>query len=151
MSEASLTNDSATISTPSFRPQRKSASSFSDRAGTFTATPGRLIPLLFETRPGISTSVVTVVSDTATALSLTLPSSIRRKSPTFTSPGRPLKVVPQMLTSPSISSVVILKVAPFSSFTGPSLNLVKRIFGPWRSTKTPTGLSRSLAAFRTSR
>jgi superfamily II DNA/RNA helicase len=31
------------MSTPSFRPQRRSSSSFSESAGTFTATPGRLI------------------------------------------------------------------------------------------------------------
>ena len=43
------TNDSAMRSAPARRPQRRSASSFSDSAGTLTATPGRLMPLLFET------------------------------------------------------------------------------------------------------
>ena len=43
------TNDRAMRSAPMRRPQRRSASSFSERAGTLTATPGRLMPLLFET------------------------------------------------------------------------------------------------------
>ena len=70
--------------------QRRSASSFSDMAGTETATPGRLMPLLLETGPGTVTTQVTSVSVTSTALRPTLPSSIRIWSPTFTSPGRPL-------------------------------------------------------------
>ncbi|CAB4616297.1 unannotated protein [freshwater metagenome] len=130
MSEAFRTKESAIMSAPSFSAQRRSASSFSESAGTFTATPGKLIPLLLDTIPATSTTVVTVRSSTWVARRPTLPSSIRSSSPTFTSPGRPLKVVPQMFTSPSTLSIVILKVAPFSSMTGPSLNLSKRIFGP---------------------
>ena len=53
------TNESAMRSAPSSRPQRRSSSSFSESAGTFTATPGRLMPLLFETGPATMTSVVT--------------------------------------------------------------------------------------------
>ena len=51
MSVALRTNDSAMMSAPRRSPQRRSASSFSDSAGTLTATPGRLMPLLFETGP----------------------------------------------------------------------------------------------------
>ena len=51
MSSASRTKDSAIMSAPRRSPQRRSASSFSDRAGTLTATPGRLMPLLLETTP----------------------------------------------------------------------------------------------------
>ncbi len=53
------TKESATRSAPRRRPQRRSASSLSDSAGTFTATPGRLMPLLFETVPATMTSVRT--------------------------------------------------------------------------------------------
>ena len=100
MSDALRTKDSAMMSAPSLIAQRRSSSSFSERAGTFTATPGRLIPLLLLTGPGTSTTVVTVVAVTSVARNPTLPSSISSWSPTLTSPGRPLKVVPQMLTSP---------------------------------------------------
>ena len=149
MSEAFLTNESAIMSTPTLSAQRRSSSSFSDKAGTFTATPGKLMPLLFETSPAISTSVVTVVLETSVARRRTFPSSISRKSPILTSSGKPLKVVPQMLTSPSTSSIVILKVAPFARWTGPSLNFARRILGPWRSTKIPIDLPESKAALRT--
>ena len=100
ISEALRTNESAIMSTPRRIPQRRSSSSFSESAGTFTATPGRLMPLLFETGPGTSTTVVTVVAFTSVARRVTLPSSMRSRSPGFTSPGNPLKVVPQMFTSP---------------------------------------------------
>ena len=145
MSDAFLTNERAIMSTPSRIPQRRSSSSFSLNAGTFTATPGRLIPLLLLITPGTSTTVVTDLSSTAVALSPTFPSSIRRTSPTLTSPGSPLKVVEQMFTSPWMSSTVIVKVEPFTKVTGPSANLPKRIFGPCRSTKIPKGLLRSAA------
>lgn len=81
MSAALRTNDSAMMSAPSLRPQRRSASSFSDSAGTLTATPGRLMPLLLETGPATTTSVVTTLPSTSTTRTRTLPSSIRRKSP----------------------------------------------------------------------
>ena len=151
MSEAFRTKDRAIMSTPRRIAQRRSSSSFSESAGTLTATPGRLIPLLFDTNPAMSTTVVTVSSVTSVARRVTLPSSIRSKSPTFTSPHRPLKVVPQMSLVPSTSLIVILKTSPFSSMCGPLTNLAKRIFGPCRSTKIPTGLSRSAAAFLTVR
>ena len=56
MSVASRTNDSAIRSTPRRRAQRRSSSSFSHSAGTLTATPGRLMPLLLETGPPTITS-----------------------------------------------------------------------------------------------
>ena len=70
--------------------------------------------MLFDTSPAISTSVVTVVLETSVARRRTFPSSISRMSPTFTSSGKPLKVVPHMVTSPTTSSIVILKVAPLA-------------------------------------
>ena len=89
-SPAWRTKLSAMKSTPRLSAQRRSSVSFSDSAGTDTATPGRLMPLLLETLPGTTTSVTTSVSSTETTFSRTLPSSIRSGSPGFTSPGRPL-------------------------------------------------------------
>ncbi len=136
-SDALRTKLSAMKSTPSRRAQRRSAVSFSDRAGTETATPGRLMPLLLETLPGTTTSVTTSVSSTDVTSRRTLPSSMSNGSPGFTSPGRPLYVVPQCSTSPTTSRVVIVNVAPFLSLTGPSPKVSRRIFGPWRSAKMP--------------
>ena len=63
-SVALRTKLSAMKSTPRRSAQRRSSVSFSDSAGTETATPGRLIPLLLETLPGTTTSVTTSVSST---------------------------------------------------------------------------------------
>ena len=102
------------MSAPSLRPQRRSASSFSDSAGTLTATPGRLMPLLFDTGPATTTSVVTTLPSTSTTRTRTLPSSISRKSPGLTSAGRPLNVVEQISLVPMMSSVVIRKMSPWA-------------------------------------
>ncbi len=61
-STALRTKDSATRSTPIRRAKRRSSSSFSDRAGTLTAIPGRLRPLWLEIAPPTSTRVITSVS-----------------------------------------------------------------------------------------
>ena len=95
---ASRTKLSAMKSTVRCSANRRSSMSFSDSAGTDTATPGRLMPLLLLTLPPTSTSVCTSVpSTTPVTRSRILPSSIRSGSPTFTSPGRPLYVVPQIV------------------------------------------------------
>ncbi len=90
---ADRTNDSAMMSAPSLRAQRRSSWSFSDSAGTETATPGRFRPLLFDTGPATSTRVTTRGPSTAVTRTSTLPSSMRIGSPTRASPGRPLCVV----------------------------------------------------------
>ncbi len=64
--------------------------SFSDMAGTLTATPGRLIPLLLEMTPPSTVSVTMSVAVTSTARRQTLPSSMSSRSPALTSPGIPL-------------------------------------------------------------
>ena len=89
MSSAVRTNDSAIMSTRIRSAQRRSALSFSDIAGTDTATPGRLMPLLFDSVPPSSTWHTTSVSVTDVAISAILPSSMRMRSPALTSPGRP--------------------------------------------------------------
>ena len=89
MSSAVRTNDSAIMSTRIRSAQRRSSLSFSDIAGTDTATPGRLMPLLFDSVPPSSTWHTTSVSVTAVAIRASLPSSMRMRSPAVTSPGRP--------------------------------------------------------------
>ena len=118
--------------------QRRSSLSFSDSAGTLTATPGRLRPLWSLTLPPTSTRVVTSVSSTFTTRSRSLPSSTRIGSPSATSPGSPLYVVPQMVASPATSRVVITNSEPLASFTLPSAKVSSRILGPWRSAMMPT-------------
>ena len=90
MSSPERTKDSAMMSTPVRRAQRRSFSSFSVSAGTETAALGMLMPLWSETFPPITTRVVTVVAETSVASRRTLPSSISSRSPGRTSPGRPL-------------------------------------------------------------
>ncbi len=90
MSPALRTKESAIMSTPSSRANRRSSLSFSDRAGTLTAAPGRLIPLLFESTPPSTTTVFTRGPSTLTTSRAMTPSLIRIGSPGFTSPGRPL-------------------------------------------------------------
>ncbi len=149
MSEALRTKDSAIISTPLRSAQRRSEVSLSLIAGTLTATPGRLMPLLLLTSPPTTTLVTTSVSVTSTASSCSRPSSIRMVSPRLTSPGSPLKVVEQRSTVPWMSSTVMVKEAPFSSTSLPLVNRPRRIFGPWRSARTPTGRPTVFAAART--
>ncbi len=148
MSEASRTKLSAMRSAPRRRPQRRSASSLPESAGTLTATPGRLMPLMLLTAPPTSTVVVTRVPSVETTRSVTLPSSMSNGSPGFTSPGRPLYVVEQMSFVPRMSSTVMTKVSPKARSCGPSENLPSRIFGPCRSTRTATARPASSAAFR---
>ena len=55
------------MSTPFRSAQRRSSVSFSLIAGTLTATPGRLMPLLLLTGPPTTTLVITSVSVTSVA------------------------------------------------------------------------------------
>jgi hypothetical protein len=129
--------------------QRRSSTSFSERAGTDTATPGRLMPLLLLTRPPTSTVVWTSGPSTDVTRSRTFPSSMRIGSPVSTSPGRPSYVVAHCSLSPSTSRVVMVHACPVSSSTGPSPNSRSRIFGPCRSAKIPTPWPVSSLARRT--
>lgn len=89
-SSASRTKDRATMSQPIRRAKRRSSTSFSDSAGTFTAAPGRLMPLWSEITPPSMTTVLTRGPSISTTRSSTLPSLMRIWSPWETSPGRPL-------------------------------------------------------------
>ena len=151
MSSGPRTKLSATQSAPCARPQRRSARSFSVSAGTDTATPGRLMPLWSEIRPGTSTSVTTSVSVTTTARSRTRPSSMSNGSPGCTSPGRPVYEVLTIVSSPATSREVIVKRSPIpSAGFCPSAKVPTRILGPCRSSRTATGMPASSEARRSS-
>ncbi len=137
------------MSQPIRSANRRSSTSFSARAGTLTAAPGRLMPLWSEMTPPSMTIVRTRGPSTSVTRSSTLPSLIRTWSPLETSPGSPLYVVPQIVLSPGTSSVVMVNSSPRSSSTGPSANVSRRILGPWRSARTPTARPLSSAALRT--
>ena len=145
------TNDRATKSTVRCSANRRSSMSFSDSAGTLTATPGRLMPLLLLTGPPTTTSVTTSLPRTSLTRSRILPSSIRIGSPGLTSPGSPSYVVPQIVASPGTSRTVITNSWPCSRTWGPSANVSSRILGPCRSAKMPTPCPVSSAACRTRR
>ena len=107
--------------------QRRSSMSFSDSAGTLTATPGRLMPLWLLTLPPTSTRVVTsVVRRPSTTASRTLPSSIRIGSPGVDVAGQPVYVVPQIVASPGDVAGGDRELRrPASSLTGPSANVAE--------------------------
>ena len=149
ISAALRTNESAIMSTPCLRAQRKSEISFSESAGTLTATPGKLIPLLSLTVPASVTLVSTESEVTSKTSSPTLPSSIRIRSPILQSPGKPEYVVPQIVASPATSRVVIVNESPRCSSTGPDANRANLIFGPCKSARIPTPLPDSFEAART--
>ena len=137
------------MSAPMRRAQRKSAISFSDSAGTLTATPGKLKPLLSDTRPPSITRVTTRGPSTATTSRVIRPSSTSTRSPGCTSPGSPKYVVETMEASPGTTWVVTVNSAPTSSSTAPDAKRPSRIFGPCRSTRTPTPRPASSAPCRT--
>ena len=126
---ASRTKLSAMKSTLRCSAKRRSSMSFSDSAGTETATPGRLMPLWLLTLPPTSTSVRTSWPSTSVTRSRTLPSSMRIGSPTLTSPGSPSYVVPATWSSPGTSRVVMVHSWPRSSVTGPSAKVAEPDLG----------------------
>ena len=89
-SRAERTKLRAMKSTDRCRANRRSASSFAERAGTLTATPGRESPLLFDTSPPSTTRQVTSGPSTPTTVSAILPSSTSSRSPSLASLARSL-------------------------------------------------------------
>ena len=111
--------------------------SFSDSAGTETATPGRLIPLWLLTLPPTSTSVRTSVSSTT----LTQPDLAVVDEDRVTG----MHVAGQPLVRRAGDADVAGDVAgrdrpllPRRNVTGPSAESARRILRPWRSAKMPT-------------
>ncbi len=87
MSSAERTKESATRSTPRPSAKRRSSVSFSDSAGTLTATLGSETPLLLLTGPPSVTSTRMSLPVTSVTSTATRPSSISSRSPGFTSCG----------------------------------------------------------------
>ena len=113
-SAAERTKDSAMKSTDVRSAQRRSSLSFSDSAGHADGHAGQVEALVVadlagRPRRGWSRRC----RPPSTTRSRSLPSSTRIGSPSDTSPGRPLYVVPQIVASPSTSRVVITNSAPF--------------------------------------
>ena len=150
-SAAVRTKDNAIMSAPVRSAHLRSSMSLSDSAGTLTGTPGRLKPLLSETRPPSTTVVWTRGPSTFVTRSSIRPSSTRTRSPGWTSFGRPSCVVDTMVASPGTFSVVTMNSSPGSRRTGPSAKVPSRIFGPWRSTRIPTPRPVASDASRTAR
>ena len=133
---------------PACSAQRRSSMSFSLMAGTLTATPGRLMPLLLLTSPPTTTRVTTSVLGHLGRL---------QQQPAVVDQDRVagLDVAGQTLVGRRAafdragdSSVVIVKLAPFSSTSLPAAKRPSRIFGPCRSASTPTARPVAAAAAR---
>ena len=87
MSSGERTNDSATRSTPRRSAKRRSSASFSDSAGTETATFGSETPLWLETTPPSTIRQLMSLPVTPLTSSATRPSSTSSLSPALTSCG----------------------------------------------------------------
>jgi len=140
-SSALRTNDIATRSASSARPDRSSSSSREVRAGMGSAASGRLTPLPDETVPGTTTSR-TGRSPASTTTSSTAPSSIRTRWPTARCPSRSGNVTGRSPPSPTLT--LCLR----DSSTGPASS-PRRSLGPGRSTITPISRPAACAAART--
>ncbi len=123
--------------------------SFSDSAGTLTATFGSEMPLLLDTIPPSTTRQTMSLLLTPVTSTATLPSSMSNRSPGFTSRGSFLYVVDTRSAVPMMSSLVIVTVSPVRHSCGPSWKRPSRIFGPCRSARMPTERFAALAASRT--
>ena len=118
MSSALRTNDRATMSTPLRSAHRKSSVSFSLIAGTLTATPGRLIPLLLLTGPPTTTSVIDVgAGDLGRSQGDATVVDQDHVAGSDVSRTTPCTSVEHRSTVPSMFSTVIANVAPTCSFS----------------------------------
>ena len=149
ISAGERTKDRAMKSTPSFNANRRSAMSFSLKAGTEISMPGKETPLLLETGPPSVTRHTTSLPSTSMHSIATLPSSISKRSPGFASSARFLYVVETRSWVPSTSSTVMRTISSLSHCSDPFLKRPKRIFGPCRSAKIPTARPVASVAERT--
>src|SRR6476661_5353171 len=134
ISSAVRINETATMSTPCFRPKSRSFSSFSVREGTLTTAPGRLMPLCSPSSPPLITSHSTSSPRTAVTRSSSSPSESRIREPGSTSCASVLNVVESTAAVPAISRGVMVKRAPLLMAIGVRyLSLPVRILGPCRS------------------
>ena len=133
-SSAVRMNEAATMSTPCFRPNARSSSSFSVIEGTLSTMPGKLMPLCSPSIPPLITSHSTSLPCTALTRSSINPSESRMRSPILTSCASVWKVVDIVVAVPGISRGVMVTRDPAFSATGVRyFNRPVRIFGPCRS------------------
>ncbi len=137
-SDGPRTKDSAIMSARRPSAHRRSCSSFVLSAGTARRAPGTFRPLWSDSSPPTSTRVRTRAPSTLVTSSTTRPSSTRIWSPVRTSPASPGYVVAASAELPGTSSPVRVNSPPAARTTGPDAKVPSRIFGPCRSTSTPT-------------
>ncbi len=138
-SDGFWTNDSATQSTPSDRPNSRSARSFFVSGDTSSAVPGRLTPLRLEMTPPTTAFASMKSSPTPVTRTRTRPSSISRSWPgamaaKISGCGSGIACLPP---SPPVSTKRI--VSPVATSILPSRIAPTRIFGPCRSIRMPIG------------
>src|SRR6516165_8029726 len=136
---------------PSAAAKTMSSRSRSESAGAEMPPPWRLSPLRSESAPPTRTRVSMLVPATRTTSSTICPSFSSSVSPELTSFGRFLYATPTACALPlrGSSAVSRVKGAPSLSCTDPSRKHSMRIFGPARSSSTPTQRSARCAASRT--
>src|SRR5574341_1224258 len=132
------TKETATRSTPCFRPNSRSSWSFSVTAGTRTTAPGRLMPLCSPSRPPLMTSHSRSSPRTARTRSSMRPSASRMREPASTSRASSGKVVERTEAVPGTSRGVRVSSEPALSATGVRyFRRPVRILGPERSWRMP--------------
>src|SRR5579863_9427853 len=128
-----------------------SSRSRSDIAGAEMPPPWRLSPLRSESSPPTRTRVAMAVAPTFSTSRTIWPSLRSSVSPATTSLGRFLYATPTTAPVPAFASSCVsrVKACPSVRCTRPSRKHSMRIFGPPRSSSTPTHLSARCAAART--
>ena len=143
-SAALRTKLSAMKSTVRCSAKRRSSMSFSDSAGTETATPGRLMPLWLLTLPPTSTSVMHVgavldLGDPQPDLAVVDEDRVADLHVA----GEPLVRRPADLgVAVDVAGGDRPPLARACSWTGPSANVSSRIFGPCRSARIADAVAR---------
>ncbi len=133
-SSAVCTKLNATKSTPSSRPKRRSAASFSVTDDAGKRTPGALMPLCSPNEPPVTTTVVSSAGDVPTTRSSILPSSSRSRSPSRAERTSSAYCVETRPGPPTASPASIRSSSPSCSSNGcPPGSGPVRIFGPLRS------------------
>ena len=139
ISSAVLVKEAATKSTSCLIPNKRSSLSFSLMNGMESSTPGMLTPLRLEIVPPFSTLQWISCPLIATTFNPTRPSSIKMLEPTWISLCKSLWVTLTISFVPSTSLVVRQKSCPISRVTLSSLNVLRRISGPFVSNRHATG------------
>ena len=118
-------------------------------AGIETGVPGRLIPLWSESVPPPATRAFTSLPETPITSRRMAPSLISTGSPIETSSASPSYEQEKRWALPRTGSAMMATSAPGSRRTLPPSILPTRIFGPCRSSSSPTGRPARSAAART--